>query len=157
MASQFFQDGFWKQWIPVWNIIDMIDGFTHGQYRTGIGQIDFNTAEKEFDLNGSAAAQTQFDNQSALQSQAATINAEEAQKQRDWEERMSNTQYQRMVADLKAANLNPWLALGNMGGAGTPSGSSAQVSPGSADMANNKLTAAAGVLAVVIAALLRKH
>lgn len=157
MASQFFQNGWWKQWIPGWNIVDMIDGFAHGQYRTGIGQIDFNDIGQKMDLNGSAAAQTQYEQQLALNQQAQGFNAEQAQIQRDFEERMSNTQYQRMVADLKAAGLNPWLALGNMGGAGTPSGSSAQVSPGSADIANNKLTAAAGVLAVVIAALLRKH
>ena len=49
------------------------------------------------------------------------FNAEQAQIQRDYEERLANTSYQRAVKDLRAAGLNPYLAYGQ-GGADTPYG-----------------------------------
>lgn len=69
-------------------------------------------------------------------STAMNYNSAEALANRDWQEKMSSTAYQRAVEDMKKAGLNPILAFSN-GGASTPGGSAGTISGASMGLASS--------------------
>lgn len=54
------------------------------------------------------------------QSEANATNLRIAREYRDWSERMSNTEIQRRMEDMRQAGVNPMLSIMGMGSAGTP-------------------------------------
>lgn len=67
---------------------------------------------------------------------AMNYNSAEALANRQFQERMSSTAYQRAVEDMKKAGLNPILAFAN-GGASTPGGSAGTISGASMGLASS--------------------
>ena len=112
------------------------------------------------DVSGFDQASWALEQQWKLDEAERAYNSAEAQKQRDWEKEMSDTAIQRAVSDIKAAGLNPWLALngGSIGAASTPSGASASASSGSSKVPENYLlkmmaslvSSAAGLLIMLL-------
>lgn len=114
-----------------------LTGFSgHGTYR-GFGSNWFNAENiaKEDWIRAEQAQNNQLARDLYFQSQANAFNAAEAQKARDYDREMSSTQFRRAVSDMKAAGLNPVLALGGSGA--SFHGTSAASSGGSRSSSGN--------------------
>lgn len=88
-----------------------------------------NTAGNAATIKAQQAAAAANSAAQANWREAAEYNAKQAQIQREWQEKMANTVYQRSVKDMKAAGINPILAASmGLGTASVGSGATASIS-----------------------------
>lgn len=112
-------------------IVGGLLGF-EGQKDTNETNVQLARETREF--NAAEAEKSRYWQGSMLDATSA-FNAQQSAINRDFQERMSNTAWQRAVGDMKEAGLNPMLAY-SRGGAAMPSGGSASVGSPSGATAN---------------------
>ena len=111
LLKQIFLPKIKQEFIPA--LVSTIVGGMIGQR----GQKSANTANIQ-------QAEKQMAFQEAQNAKAMEFSADQANINRAFQERMSNTAYQRSMDDMREAGLNPMLAA-MKGGASTPGGSAA--------------------------------
>lgn len=130
IAAQGLQD-------HTWSSSDIINYFRDNAYPDGSVAsaskvAGSSTPGSSTDVSGYDQAAWDLEKTRELLEEQRAYNSAEAEKNRQWQERMSNTAYQRATEDLEAAGLNKWLAVtgGNGASASTPSGATASSSAG---------------------------
>lgn len=101
----------------------MLNGETYANEQALISAAQTNAKRNTEISQEFAREQMGFQTQS--NAKAMKFSSEEAEKNRVWQERMSNTAHQREIEDLTKAGLNPVLSAMKGNGASTPGGASA--------------------------------
>lgn len=104
-----------------------------------------NSARTQADLNtdrSQALAREQMSYQTAANAKAMAYNSAEADRNRRWQQEMSNTAHQREVRDLMSAGLNPVLSVNRgaaVGSGATASGVTSSGASGQVDQSYNNM------------------